>query len=986
MGKLNDMEYYFSRVACFIEGCYVGLHHKWTSDDKKRVAFPGSACQDVRTLVAQAQFWCHQVACDVYLSMGAQKEHLGFAKPRQRLPTALRKVSNTIASKCFYIDVDVDDNPKKDCYRSRDEMILATKKFFGESGLPEPNLIVNSGRGGWHLYWILGQAIHPDDFAPVARGLSNAVIALGLKADAQCSTDVCRLLRVPSTYNFKLGVENKLITTIDSRLDHDYTLEDISVPLAQWITGDFAVHGSDELGGLENAQPEDVDNLGGGIGDKTYSPADIEMVAAECPFIRDALATGGRDHSQTLWFTALGLACHTTDPEGVAVRVSKDYPSYNASETAAKLAELQRARAINTGIGPPRCSAVNRAGAKQCQGCNHLSNDPTPISFGVHPASVGGVNPTTGGNGGGNGPGKDKDLPAGYYRGKDNFIYMKDSTTSKDVLALRHKIVPNSGYFEATSPWNIVFSTEQHGVEKTIRFPCANAMDKLTLARDCASHGILINHQEGYKFMAAWVSYLRSLDQLVVDTPALGWHTRNGATGFAYDQRFISAVEDTKCQRLPPDQGKYGGFGTDEAWKALSEVVLTPKRPDLAVLVASGFASPLLKFTGHNGVILGAWSAGSGRAKTTALSLAQAVWGCPSGMSGLDDTVNFVMAKAAMLKCLPICYDEIKTAEQTKNLANLIHNLTRGTEKGRLNTRGEMKPTRTWETQITYCANTSMYSAVTEMQKGTMAGLYRMFEYECLPNQPTSHSTGDIARMTKGLYSNYGIVGKAYAEHLGKHHDAVQKFVAAEHDKYHNHFNATQEERFWTAIFGTLMAGAQLANYIGVANFPIDEMEGFLLEEFTRMREAQSTSTADFANPDTVVGELANALNHYRAKNTIVTDIMLLNAGKPGKNTVQVLNDKMLDHKKEAIHVHISLNPLILRISMFALGQWCKNNNIPVGNLNTGMQHALGAKSTTARLASGTEYASGTMGCWTIPLAGSPLESAVEWAQEFGKP
>ena len=978
----TDTEYYFNRVGCFIQDANVGLHHKFVGDNKKPT-FPGSACQDIRTLVHQSQFWAHQKNTDVYFSMGAQKEHLGFGKATQRLPTALRKSHNTIAAKCFYIDVDVDTDPKKDAYRTREAMEDGVGHFIFDSGLPQPNLIVNSGRGGWHLYWILDQSIHPNDFAPIARALSNAIIALGLKADAQCTTDICRLLRVPGTYNYK--TKPPLPVTIDSRLEQNYTLEDMSVPLAQWITGDFTVQGSDELGGLENAAPEDVDNLGGGIDSPTYAPADIEMVAKECPFLRDALDTGGKDHSQTLWFYALGLACHTTDPAGVAVRVSKGYPAYNESETAAKLAECQRSRRDNTNLGPPRCEAIHRAGGKGCGACPHLLVNSTPLSFGVQGASNGGGNPSAG-NGGGNTGRRDKDLPVGYYRGPGGFIHLAATAESKDTIALRHKIVPNSSYFEATHPWSIVFSTEQHGVEKTIRFPVADAMDKLSLARHMASHGVLINHQEGYKFMQSFIQYLRSLDQLVVDIPALGWHTRNGATGFAFDQHFVSAVEDTKCQRLPADQGKYGSFGEGEAWKALSEVVLTPKRPDLAVLVASGFASPLLHFTGHNGVILGAWSAGSGRAKTTALSLSQAIWGCPSGMSGLDDTLNYVMAKASALKCLPICYDEIKTPEQARNLANLIHNLTRGTEKGRLNSRGEMKPTRTWETQITFCANTSMYATVTELQKGTLAGLYRMFEYECLPNQPTTHSTGDIARMTKGLYSNYGIVGRQYAEHLGKHHDAVQKFVASEHDKYHNHFNANQEERFWTAILGTLMAGAQLANYIGVANFPIDEMEGFLVEEFTRMRHDQSKSSADFANPDTVVGELSNVLNHYRAKNTIVTDIMLLTAGKPGANAVHVLNDKMLDHKKEAVHVHISLNPLTLRISMAALGQYCKLNNIPVGNLNTGMQHALGAKSTTARLASGTTYATGTMGCWTIPLAGSPLESAVEWAQEFGKP
>ena len=788
--------------------------------------------------------------------------------------------------------------------------------------------------------------------------------------------------------NFQLQNRQAVPVTIDSRIEQDYTLADIANPLAQWIN-QKDLSSSILLGGDQNVNPDDVDDLGGGIGAKNFQPADIDLVALRCPFVAATLTNHGKDYREPLWFISMGLAAHTTQPSAVAHRMSSGHGSYSPSETDEKLAEAERARQASGSLGPPRCEAVNKAGATECNSCPHLSHNPSPISFGFPNSGSGASSPGAGGSAGTNNSGtaqKDADLPAGYYRGADNFIYMNDTSTSKPTLVLRHRIIPNSGYFEATVPWNVVFNTEQHGNEKVVRFPYADAMDKLTLARTMATHGINVNHTEGHKFMSNFVTSLRAMDAAVVDIPALGWHVRNGATGFAYDAKFVSSYEEAKCQRLPADQGKYGGFGSPEPWQELAEIVLTPNRPDLAVLVASGFAASLLHFTGHNGVILGGWSTLSGIGKTTSLSLAQAIWGCPSGMAGLDDTVNFVMAKASMLNCLPLCYDEIKTVEQTRNLSNLIHNLTRGVEKGRLNTRGEMKPTRTWETQITYASNSSMAHAVSEMQKGTLAGLYRLFEFECLSNRTTIHSSGDIARMTKKLYQNYGMIGKQYAEHIGRHHDDVQKFVISEHEKYHSHFNATQEERYWTALFGTLMAGAQLATHIGLATFPIEEMEAFLLEQFARMRGEQSKSNADYGNIDTIIGELSNVLNFYRAKNTVVTDTMLLNAGKPVPGMVNVLNDKMIDIKKEAVHVHIGLNPLTLRISMLGLGQWCKNNNIPVGSLNSGIINMLGGKQTTAKLASGTEYSTGSMACWTIPVAGSPLESHVEWAQTYAKP
>jgi hypothetical protein len=968
---MNDTERYLTRVAALLPDKYVSIHHKQMFQDG-RASLPGDACQKVNELARQASYWSHDRSIDVWLAMGAQ-EQCGQPRDRPRYPKALRTTMNTIAAKCFYVDVDVDGNPEKDCYRTREEMDVGIDAFLLGSGLPLPNIVVNSGSGGKHLYWVLFQLIDPEDFKRVSRGLADAAIALGFKCDTVCTVDICRLLRVPGTFNYKTG--KPLPVTIDSWLDQDYELDNIALPLAGYI-GKTGIKSTPDGGELKDADPEDVDDLGGGV-DNRYALADIDEVAKECPFIRDTLVNGGAGYIEPLWKQTISIACHTIDPEGTAIRLSNGHKDYDEQVTLDKLAVAQRDRQQRSSLGPPKCATIHTAGSKACASCQHLQRNTTPISFGrVPPAGP----PSPPSPNGGPAP-SNSDLPDGYFRGPDKYIYL--SQDGKSVLALKHQIVPHSGYFEANMPWHFVCNTMQSGNEQTIRFPYSDAMDKLSFARIMASHGMNINFPEAHKFMVNWVTFLRSQDRLVINIPPLGWHQRNGVTGFAYDNRFVSSFEEAKAQRLPHDQGKYGAFGNDQPWRDLAGIVLTPDRPDLAVMVASGFASPLLHFTGHNGVIVGGWSAQSGIAKTTSMSLAQAVWGCPSGMSGLDDTINFVMAKASTLKCLPLFYDEIKTPEQVKNLSNLIHNLTRGVEKGRLNTKGEMKPTREWETQITFAANTSMAKAVEELQKGTLAGLYRLFEFECMMNKPTIHSSGSVARMTKQLHTNYGVIGRAYAEYLGRYHDDVSKFVVAEHEKYHAHLNGTQEERYWTAVIGTHMAGAQFANLLGVANFPIDEMEAFLLQEFDRMRGDQTKSMADYNNTATIIAELANVLNHYRARNTVVTDTMLLTAGKPPKNSVHVLNDKMLDNKKEAIHVHIALQPLALRISTLGLNQWCKANNIPSGNFTSGMQSHLGAKLSGARLASGTEYATGTMMLWTIPLQGTALEKEVEWAYQY---
>ena len=82
--------------------------------------------------------------------------------------------------------------------------------------LPPPTMIVGSGTGGFHVYWRLRELVTPAQFEPMAAALVKAAQSHGLKFDAQCTSDVCRLLRVPGTWNFKEGggANAKPVTTI----------------------------------------------------------------------------------------------------------------------------------------------------------------------------------------------------------------------------------------------------------------------------------------------------------------------------------------------------------------------------------------------------------------------------------------------------------------------------------------------------------------------------------------------------------------------------------------------------------------------------------------------------------------------------------------------------------------------------------------------------------------------------------------------------
>jgi hypothetical protein len=160
-------------------------------------------------------------------------------------------------------------------------------------------------------------------------------------------------------------------------------------------------------------------------------------------------------------------------------------------------------------------------------------------------------------------------------------------------------------------------------------------------------------------------------------------------------------------------------------------------------------------------------------------------------------------------------------------------------------------------------------------------------------------------------------------------------------------------------------------------------MYAFLVQEFIKLRQGRMLSIADYSNTTSVISELAVFLKEHRARNTIVTDNILMNPGQPRKGSIKILNEEP-GVRKEDIVVHIGIRPhLTIRVSDAALGKWCKLRGIQKPNLTEALKLKLGARIGGARLASGTAYAVATEQCWTFPVIGTPLEHEVEYVQHY---
>ena len=237
------------------------------------------------------------------------------------------------------------------------------------------------------------------------------------------------------------------------------------------------------------------------------------------------------------------------------------------------------------------------------------------------------------------------------------------------------------------------------------------------------------------EFLMSWIKTLQETKKVVSSVP-YGWSTdaKSNIEGFVYGGNLWMANGGSR-QAANPDKvlaTRYAPRGTSKnPWVAAAKLITDQKRPALDAIVASAFAAPLIKFCYEPGVLMSTYSTKSGIGKTSALKVAQAVWGDPiRAMQGLDDTQNAVFNKIGAIRNLPMYWDELKTEEDTKRFTNLVFKLTNQKEKDRLNQNSTMKDSGSWNTLLVSASNDSLMQFVVQQSKQTTAGINRIFEYE----------------------------------------------------------------------------------------------------------------------------------------------------------------------------------------------------------------------------------------------------------------
>lgn len=948
---------------------YINIHWSTTSLNRKGKPFwSGRAVRSVKDADSTIK-WALGLddVKDIYVCMSSQRvatEKVSKAGNKYLLP--FRAQDNVVALKSFFVDLDA-KGKAKGSYDTLEEAFTALAAFIQAIGLPGPNVVVKTG-GGLHVYWTVERALTLSEWQPLSHALAAALKAHGVLCDTGCTIDSARVLRIPDTYNCKLDVRRPVILA-GGRTGGDYLLARFAGPLAPYIgmvpTPAAAAPPAWAALFPPKTPITDDDKLSSGIQSES-APIPIDDVAAECPFVHEAVTSGGKDFDNPLWNLTTLIATFTEDGRGNAHDMACGHATYSKDETDDLYDRKERDRK-SKGVGWPACRTIQASGYAGCQACPHLVANRSPLYFAAtqpqapSPAS----SATANGHTSTQGLSGVNDLPGGYSRLPSGVVcqIITDAQGKQSLSPITgYPFMAGAFLTNVDGKAHLNFhSKTKNGGNTLISLP-TEIITTRELSKVLGGQRILLHDEEAKnvrRFLVSWIQVLQMMKDRNIDSAPYGWveNGKGSIEGFVFGGTMwmpngdrIASMPDVVLAR------RYTPTGTIDPWKDAAKLITSQQRPALDAIIASAFAAPLIRFCYEPGILMSTYSTRSGVGKTSTMKIAQAVWGSPmKAMQGLDDTLNGVIKKIGQLQNIPLYWDELKTEEQAKRFTKLVFSLTHQKEKDRLTRTAAMLESGSWQTLLVSASNDSIMDYVVRDTKQTAAGIYRVFEYEvpAALNGFGQIDQADASRIVGKLNNNYGCVGLEYARYLGSNHAFIEKDVEDFYKSVGNEVDSINEERFWRVILATLLKGAEYANHLGFTQINYEALKAFLFGVVIKLRAEKDSHPVDMEQSVNISNVLAQFFHSMHRNNTLRTNRVHTLRGKPptGSIVIKTIQPDRLD----AIRVHVGEDDKIVRISETFFREWLSHNRYSAAMILKAMGEEYGATSVKGRMGSGTD-------------------------------
>jgi hypothetical protein len=956
---MSDIAKFLARVvpwpSASVAG-FVNVHWPFIGRDGKD-HWAGQAFTDQQTATKYVNGMLRN-SKDLFLCMSLQR-NAQQQKPNAQgklRRKAVRASANAIFLRAFWLDVDLwkpgDLNDKK--YRTTDEALKAFVEWRQKTGLPPVSLIVFTGSGGFHVYWVLHEPITVEAWQPIAEALKAACQQGGFEADHGRTAVPAQVLRIPGTSNHK---HNPPRLAVIAHEGPDIALADIETPLltyksthAPGVTFVNPRQMSLKLGSISPAfagvtLPGRLD-----AGLDAYVPT-IEEVADECPWVDALLQTGGAQRGENEWRESLRVAYYVQDGAEVAHELSDGHATYAEQDTDAKFAAIEHSHG-NGRIGWPQCRTIHDIGAGECKYCPHLPKGKSPLNFAIPKAVVAvaaataiAVSPITSAM-----PTQPEWLPPSYYHDARRCIFREIEDPKEEGKLLRNEIFPLPLYnFH-------VYDKAAVGGRHVLDFDCAvtsiiirrveaisftDMIDLRKLGEKLTDYGIPALPHQLQDLRTFMVSFVQKLEQAkgrvtIYRSAPFGWlEVDRKVAGFVYNRKLFNSKDPVPIQPLRSVAGMaYEPTGDLAAWKNVMKLITDQKRPELIVPICASIGTPLLPMTGIDGAVLHLCGP-SGSGKSRALQSAQSVWGSPAKISNYDDTVANIDLKLQQLHNLPKVYDDVSLT-MDKKLIGLFMRVSMGVGRGKAQRSGQdIAESHDWCTLMISASNLEVHAHINEFETTNVAAMNRVFEYHVGKNKSRFGmlDTGSEAeRMYALLKRNYGVAGLEIAKYYGNNHDNLDMVVAKLCQMVHQRGQCGDDDRYYIPIIAVSLAGALVGTKLGLIDVDTDQLEGFLIEQLQEQRRQRKSSSSNLTEQANVEGLISEFVKSCRDRTLISDTVWTLQSRPPTTYKPTWLNQ--FDFKGQQIDVRVARDDKIVRVSMPALNDWLKKNrHMTVGNL-----------------------------------------------------
>ena len=825
-----------------------------------------------------------------------------------------RKSENVQHLKSFFLDLDCGEG--KD-YPNQTEAINALRAFVKTLSLPKP-VMVSSGYGV-HVYWVLEDTVHPDEWTPVALQLKKMCVEHGLKADPAVTADTARVLRVPGTHNHK-GNTPKQVKVLGIE------------PLAPVDFESFTTL----LGGGVMPVPVKVDSAESALREALRENSDFSfknilkksIKGTGCAQIKNMIQNK-ESISEPLWRAGLSIAKFCSDKDKAVDLISVGHEGYSKELTQEKVDLIK---------GPYLCSSFYEHNPDLCADCPNFGNIKSPITLGREVKKA----PTD--------PERPQ-YPEPYFRGANGGVYVRFTNADgdpEDKLIYHNDLYVVKRIHDVELGEAIVMRLHlpKDGVRE-FTIPLTSVTSKEELRKQLSMQGIAVTRMdELMQYTTTWVNQLQLTDKADEARRQFGW-TDDNLEGFILGNEEIRKDSIEFNPPSTPTAGLFPSFeprGTLEDWK---ETINFYNRDGFELhqfVVGTSFGSPLMAMSPINCAGLHIYSKESGVGKTTAMAAGVSVWGNPDDLIIHErDTFNTKMNRGEVYHNLPLYMDEL-TNTSGKELSNLAYQLTGGRQRGRMSASSNTERHRgdSWRLLAVTTGNTSMVERISIIKAMPKAEAQRIME--CRVSRIHFETKEETDVFSACLQNNYGHAGKIYVQHIMNNLDEVKKLLSDVQARVDAKAGLTAENRYWSILVASTITGLMLAKRIGLVDYDIKKVFAWGIEklkENKRQVEDMSVSVEETLN-DYIHEHWSNVLwikstDDLRKQDDGVTELVIPEANARGKLVAR--------YETDLKRAYLIPKPL---------KTWCGEQQINYNSFVHDLKTKLGAKRAKTRLSKGT--------------------------------